>query len=357
MTKISKKNIGSSCIIVLCVIICLISFLAIFLLVFGTRESKTIVIRSNNSKPAQIEPPANENNQPENNLIDKKIENNSTQTESNLPDKKDVGGTDKKAGSASSLDSDSNVGSKPEDDLADAEIREIYERQLHAESAKLRKLVEEEERFIPLVDNADKLIQLHPKDRIWLEREVGAVVITGRVVLREGMLELFACKTNSKEHESIVSIRVTPELIHAALLAVGAENGKPVQVKPKFVAPSGDEIEIRVKWRAQDGQIKESSAQDWVWDNANSNENNKKPMKTHWVFTGSLRYKDEEGNDHYVANETGELFGLSNFVGSILDVPMQSSADNDKLLFSCFTEKIPPIGTMVTIILTPRKNK
>ncbi|MDR1290108.1 MAG: YdjY domain-containing protein, partial [Planctomycetaceae bacterium] len=215
----------------------------------------------------------------------------------------------------------------------------------------------EEERFIPLVDDVDKLIQLHPKDRIWLEGEVGAVVITGRVVLREGMLELFACKVNSKEHESIISIRVLPELIHAALLAVGAENGKPVQMKPEFVAPSGDEIEVRVKWRGQDGQIKESSAQDWIWDNANSKEDDKKPMKTNWVFTGSQQYKDEEGNNHYLANETGELFGLSNFVGSILDVPIQSSADNDKLMFSCLTEKIPPLGTLVTIILKPTKNK
>ncbi|MDR1053599.1 MAG: YdjY domain-containing protein, partial [Planctomycetaceae bacterium] len=238
------------------------------------------------------------------------------------------------------INSDSAEESKP-DDLEQEELRMIYENQMREEAERLRKAVEEEERFIPLVGDVDKLVQLHPKDRIWLEREVGAVVITGRVVLREGMLELFACKVNSKEHESIISIRVLPELIHAALLAVGAENGKPVQMKPEFVAPSGDEIEVRVKWRGQDGQIKESSAQDWIWDNANSKEDDKKPMKTNWVFTGSQQYKDEEGNNHYLANETGELFGLSNFVGSILDVPIESSADNDKLMFSCFTEKIP----------------
>ncbi|MDR0391899.1 MAG: YdjY domain-containing protein [Planctomycetaceae bacterium] len=337
MIKLSKNN-GSSHVVVLCVmVVCLVIFGAI-ILIFQNSESK-IIVQNNNPEPTQIDPPADNNK-------------NSTPTENELTtENSHVVDSNKNAGLESSI-VDSNVG----DDLLDEELRVLYEKQLREESEKLRKLVEEELAFVPLVSDVDKLIQLHPQDRIWLEREVGAVVVTGRVVLREGMLELFACKTNSKEHESIVAIRVMPELIHAALLAVGAESGKPVQIKPEFIAPSGDEIEIRVKWQ-ENGQIKESLAQDWIWDNANSNENDKKPMKTHWVFTGSVRYKDEDGKDHYVANETGELFGVSNFVGSILDVPIQSSADNDKLLFSCFTEKIPPVGTLVTIILTPRKNK
>jgi len=62
---------------------------------------------------------------------------------------------------------------------------------------------------------------------------------------------------------------------------------------------------------------------------------------------------DDEEKTRYVADETGELFGLSNFVGSILDVPIESSEDNTQLKFGCFTERIPPLDTPVTIILTP----
>ncbi|MDR2643701.1 MAG: YdjY domain-containing protein [Planctomycetaceae bacterium] len=348
MIQIPKNNGSSHIVLPLVIIVCLILISSIIFFIPVSKEE--IIVQNDNPELVQIAPPANTITQPQTNHADNKNENKSTQTESNLTENKNSDNKNVDAGS--DISSDSKL-----DNLTQEELRAIYEKQLKEEAEKLRKLVEEEEQFIPLVDNADKLIPLHPKERIWLERNVGSVIITGRVVLREGMLELFACKTNSKEHESIISIRVTPELIHAALLAIGAENGKPVQMKPKFVPPSGDEIEIRVKWRNKNGQIKDSSAQDWIWDNANSKENDKKPMKTHWVFTGSLRYKDEEGNDHYVANETGELFGLSNFVGSILDVPMESSADNDKLMFSCFTEKIPPVGTLVTIILIPRKNR
>ncbi|MDR2757654.1 MAG: undecaprenyl-diphosphate phosphatase [Planctomycetaceae bacterium] len=232
-----------------------------------------------------------------------------------------------------------------------------YEKILAEEEAKEQAEIAEEQKRIPLVDEPDKLILLDPQDRIWITPEGQSVVILGRVVLREGFLELLACRVGTKEHESIISVRVKPFLIHAALLMVRAEPGKPVQQTPQFVPPSGDEIEITVRWNDQEGHRKEVLAQDWVWDAGNSKEDSKKAMSTHWVFTGSMQYKDESGMNHYVADESGELLGLSNFVGAILDVPIKSSADNTELLFACFTERIPERGTPLTLILTPIKNK
>jgi undecaprenyl-diphosphatase len=232
-----------------------------------------------------------------------------------------------------------------------------YEKILAEEEAQERAMISEEQKRIPLVDEPDKLILLDPQDRIWITPDGQSVVILGRIVLREGFLELLACRIGTKEHESIISVRVKPFLIHAALLMVGAEPGKPVQQTPQFVPPSGDEIEIIVRWNDQEGYRKEVFAQDWVWDAGNSKEDSPKAMSTHWVFTGSVQYKDESGMNHYIADESGELFGLSNFVGAILDVPIKSSADNSELLFACFTERIPERGTPLTLILTPVKNK
>jgi hypothetical protein len=224
------------------------------------------------------------------------------------------------------------------------------------EQAKEQALIDEEQRRVPLVDFPENLVPLDPKDRIWITRDNKSVVMLGRVALREGLLELFACRVGSKEHESIVSIRIKPYLIHVALLLTRAEPGKPVQMTPEFVPPSGEEIQIMVRWNDEEGKTKESLAQDWVWDASFSKEDAKKPMSTHWVFTGSVMHKDDEGKNIYAADESGELFGLSNFVGSILDVPIKSSADNAQLLFACYTERIPPVGTPLTIILTPTKN-
>ena len=246
------------------------------------------------------------------------------------------------------------------DNMTREEALREYEKMRAEEDARELARIEEEKRRVPLVDKPETLIPLDPNDRIWLTQDGQSVVLLGRVVQRDRMLELFACRIGTKEHESIVSVRVKPMLIHAALLAIGAEPGKPVQVHPEFVPPSGDEIEVKVRWRNTDdekGEINEALAQDWVLDNAKSTEDAPQAMSTHWVFTGSVMYKDGDGVEYYVADETGELFGLSNFVGAILDVPIRSTETNDDLLFSCFTERIPEIGTPLTLILTPVKNK
>jgi len=243
------------------------------------------------------------------------------------------------------------------DNMTREEALKEYEKLRAEEDAKEQASIDAERERLPLVGKPETLIPLDPNDRIWLTKDGGSVVLLGQVALREGMLELFACRIHTKEHESIVSVRIKPHLIHAALIATGAEPGKPVQVHPEFVPPSGDEIEVKIRWLDSEGKEEEALAQDWVLDNAQSTKNVPKTMSTHWVFTGSMIYKDGDGEEHYIADETGELFGLSNFVGAILDVPIQSSEANSNLLFSCFTEHIPEVGTPLTLILTPVKNK
>ena len=236
----------------------------------------------------------------------------------------------------------------PADDEDYAALREKI---LAEEKAKELALIEEERQFVPLVDELEKLIPLDERDRIWITPDRTRVVLIGRVVLREGFLELLACRVRTKEHESILSVRVQPHLIHAALLAVNARQGKPMQTRPVFAPATGDRIDVTLRWKDESGTFCESPAQNWVWD-MSSPEDAKKPMATHWVFSGSRMYQDDEGTNRYVADETGELFGLSNFVGSILDVPIESSANNTLLQFGCFTERIPPEDTLVTIVLT-----
>ncbi len=266
---------------------------------------------------------------------------------------------------------DTNGGPEREK-LDHAESLRQYEQILAEEKAREQAKIDEERRREPLIDNLRNLQQLDKTDRIWITGDRKSVVLLGRVALREGPLELFACRIGTKEHESVVSVRVKPNLIHFGLLLCGAEPGKPMQQPteqtPHFIPPSGDEIEIKVRWKDKAGKVQETLAQDWILDIAKSKRNDaakegeeewleKKAMSTHWVFTGSMMYKDDAGKNHYVADESGELFGLSNFVGSILDVPVKSSAENVNLLFACYTERIPEFDTPLTLILTPVKRK
>lgn len=198
----------------------------------------------------------------------------------------------------------------------------------------------------PLVDSGTELIALDPKEPIWVNADRNAAILIGSICLREGLLELFACRTNSKEHESIIAIDVRPHLIHAALLVIGATQGSPARFDPIFEPPKGELIDIEVRWEAN-GKIQKIKSQEMIRE-----VQSQKEMSCQWVFTGGLFANDSKGKRFYLADISGEIFGVSNFPGSVLDVPFESSSENELLYYEPNTEKIPPIGTPVTLILT-----
>ena len=77
-------------------------------------------------------------------------------------------------------------------------------------------------------------------------------------------------------------------------------------------------------------------------------------MRYDWVFAGSDFYTDPESKKRFYQAEMGDFICVSNFPSAMLDVPVESSSDNDNLVFEAFTERIPKRGTPVCIVLTPR---
>src|SRR5689334_21681589 len=55
---------------------------------------------------------------------------------------------------------------------------------------------------LPEPKGARRLFEDHP---IWIDPQEKTIIVEGQIALREGMLEMFACTRNTKEHESIVS--------------------------------------------------------------------------------------------------------------------------------------------------------
>ena len=204
----------------------------------------------------------------------------------------------------------------------------------------------------PLVEGLGKNERLAPAEPIWLTKDRKSVVIQTMVCQREAPLELFACLLNSKEHESVLAVPVKAYYVHAGLLAAGAKSGTPVSWDPKYTPPTGTEIEIKLLWKDGEGKVQKARAQDWVRDASTG-----KSMTHPWVFAGSQMYKDQEsGKESYVADSTGELICVSNFPSATLDVPIESSDSNAALLFEAFTERIPDLGTPVTMVLTPKQD-
>ena len=53
----------------------------------------------------------------------------------------------------------------------------------------------------------------------------------------------------------------------------------------------------------------------------------------------------------------GDLLCVSNFSSATMDLPVQSSKDNNDLLYQARTASIPPIRTSVRLVMIPRTTK
>jgi hypothetical protein len=191
--------------------------------------------------------------------------------------------------------------------------------------------------------------RLAPDFDVWVNPGEKIVIVDGLISLREGMLEMFACLPKTKEHESIVSANTKAFIVHAALLSVGAEPGQPVQFRPEYRPPTGTEIEISVEWFDLDGKKHSARAQDWI-----KNVNTGAAMVHPFVFAGSGFWTNPEtGEQRYLA-EGGDFICVSNFGTAMIDIPVPSSEVDEELMFLAFTERIPPLGAPVRMILRPK---
>ena len=193
------------------------------------------------------------------------------------------------------------------------------------------------------------LTRLSSQDQCWVDFKRQLVIVNGKICQRRGLLEMFACPLDTKDHESIVCVYSRAYVIHTALLAVGAIPGSPVKYVPEYESAHGTEVEVFILWEDDKKQKQKTRAQDWI-----RNAQTKEPMKHPWVFAGSGFWKDDDGNEHYMA-EGGELVCVSNFSTAMLDLPVKSSQSNSELLFEPFTERIPPRGTEVRLVLQPKQ--
>ncbi|MEQ8787178.1 MAG: YdjY domain-containing protein [Pirellulaceae bacterium] len=184
---------------------------------------------------------------------------------------------------------------------------------------------------------------------VWVDMKRKLVVVDGKICLRRGPLEMFACPKGTKEHEAVVAVNSPAQFVHAGLLAVGAKAGHPVRFRPEYVAAEGTIVDIWVLWKDERGENQKVRAQEMV-----KNEETGKAMTYNWVFGGSGFWVDEETGERHYHGDGGDFICVSNFSTATLDLPVESSQANDALLFAAFTEKIPPMDTEVRLVLVPR---
>ena len=185
-------------------------------------------------------------------------------------------------------------------------------------------------------------------DWVWIDKQRGQVMVDGYVTLRQGYLEMFACTAGTKEHESVVAVHSRAQVVHAALLAIGAEPGHPVRFLPKFSPPTGTRIHVEVRWRDPQGNWQSMRAQQWVLDASTS-----QVMRPPWIFAGSGFWTDPTTGKQFYQADAGDFICVSNFSTAMLDIPIESSQSDDQRTYVANTKLIPPLGTPVRLVLQP----
>lgn len=181
--------------------------------------------------------------------------------------------------------------------------------------------------------------------RIWVDKQRKLVIVDGFVTLREGQLEMFACPVGTKEHESIVAVFASSQAVHAGLLAIGAKQGKPTEFEP-YKPATGSIIKIHVLWRDDKNQKQSKLAQYWIRDIESNKE-----MPYDWVFAGSILYKDPDTGEESYLGDSGDMICVANFPTATLDIAVKSISENSALTYVAFTDHIPPLFTVVRLVL------
>ena len=197
------------------------------------------------------------------------------------------------------------------------------------------------------------------------------VDISAMVALDDGLLELIACTADTKEHESLVIIDAVPMHIHAAMLLIGAENGRPAMVKPAnkkktqwlHLPPRGDRIAVSLVY--PDPQNKEKTIQRPISDFLKRSERGEAveddeqgefegPAKVFefFIFAGSILTDPEEGERQYLADASGNVVSISTFGDELLCLPTKVSQENSALVWAVDDKHLPAVGTKVTLRFT-----
>ena len=261
---------------------------------------------------------------------------------------------------------------------------------------------------------AGELTPLNKAGTVLIDLKGKRLLIKSEVVLREGLLEMLVCLKQTKEHESILSVDAKAREIHAGLVALGAEAGSPAKFVPEYKPASGQPINVFLTWTDAAGKLQRVPAQSWVrhatrryfvqkleafpkglklaadsdlkWDERHKEllwygtmseaqrdslqklttdaafraaikaifeQSQIRQMEAQWVFAGSGFNTDANTGEKYYLAEVGDLICVANFATATVDLSVESSATNDGLMFEAYTERIPPVGTKVTIELVP----
>lgn len=175
-----------------------------------------------------------------------------------------------------------------------------------------------------------------------------------KVNMTEGLLEYLVVHQNGKVHESLFITEISPTHLNLALTLLRYKPSRELYALPNGTGGlSGDfpvvpedikaaaRIRIDVEW-TQDGQIKRLPVNDWIQHAVKTTAMPQGP----WVYGGSEFYDGQ-----FVPETSGDIAAIFVAQSSLINYPGEDNRDDTMWL--CFTKRIPPEGTNVTLVIAP----
>ncbi|MEM9559440.1 MAG: YdjY domain-containing protein [Planctomycetota bacterium] len=169
-------------------------------------------------------------------------------------------------------------------------------------------------------------------------------------------LELLVTGPDSREHESLVVTHVRPSLIHAALLSVGLEPGKPGRVAwdtgTAVRTPStGAPVDVLVSVLQEGEWTLPVALVSWVISQDRRTRLIDAKAWTGVVFAGSV--SDLDRGVPYVADATGTIIGLATFGTEVIAprLTLSHEARVDAPVWVADRARTPLVNTPVRVIV------
>lgn len=185
-------------------------------------------------------------------------------------------------------------------------------------------------------------------------------------------LEVVCCTPDTREHEALVLTRAKPSNVHAGLLMIGLEPGRPGLVdfrgrEVRGVPPEGAGVVIEVAWNDETGAARTAPVESWVRRVEDTRALAALPQgpgvwgpRGGWAFAGSrfVTRRDRESGEErevYDADGAGVVIGLTTFGSEVVAWRQVLSPESSITVPAWIVnaESYPAMGTPVTVRIRP----
>ena len=190
--------------------------------------------------------------------------------------------------------------------------------------------------------------RMSKESHLWADPKTKQVIARGSICVQDGLLEMFACPRDTKEHEAVISVHAKAAEIHATLLALKVDPGQPtVFWREQYYPVDGPIMNIEVWWTDEDGKLVKRRAQDMI-----RNTETREAMACDFVFGGSGHVYDTYHKREMYFADDGPMINVANQPDAMIDVSIESSEAAYGSLFEAFTENVPSANTKVYILIS-----